>query len=230
MVDRHKLRDFCEDVGVSHLQVVEVLRRVGAFVRENDGEVITKTVGTFYLQKRKARQRTLNGIVYDVPPREVVQLRGPKFPGREFFTLIIANVRSGPSTENLLTLDFDPATGTAQGQFTHFGTNGGGESPAPRLVDISAAVTFEDEFTNVLNTGEVFFEFNIIYPEEPNYGFSMPTSDGQQLFIGAGSTGPIDINTIRDGTFNRATFNVSGEFRVEIRLNEVFLDTQGDEP
>ena len=83
MVERKKLREICEEVGVSHLQVVEVMRRVGAFVRDSDGEVITKTVGTFYLQKRKARQRTLNGIVYDVPSREVVQLRGPKFPGRE---------------------------------------------------------------------------------------------------------------------------------------------------
>lgn len=83
MKDKIKLRDLCREVGVSHLEVVEVLRRVRDNVIDDDAEVITQTVGTFYASKHKARTRTLNGIVYNVPAKVVVALRGPRFPGTE---------------------------------------------------------------------------------------------------------------------------------------------------
>ena len=83
MKEKIKLRDLCREVGVEHIEVVEVLRRVRGNVIDNDAEVITQTVGTFYASKHKARTRTLNGIVYNVPAKVVVALRGPRFPGRE---------------------------------------------------------------------------------------------------------------------------------------------------
>lgn len=78
---KRSLRDICREVGVPHLQVTEVLRRVDKAVRE-DNEVITQEVGTFYLRKSKARERVLNGERYAVPAREAVALRGRRFPGR----------------------------------------------------------------------------------------------------------------------------------------------------
>ena len=80
---KQSLREICEDVGVSHVQVVEVLRRVGTKVIEDDVEVITQTVGTFYKRRTIPTTKVLNGTTYQVPARETVALRGPKFPGRE---------------------------------------------------------------------------------------------------------------------------------------------------
>lgn len=80
--EKIRLRDLCREVGVSHLQVVEVLRRIDSRVRDGN-EVITKTVGTFYLRKSKPTTRVLNGVAYEVPAKEAVALRGKRFPGRE---------------------------------------------------------------------------------------------------------------------------------------------------
>jgi len=68
---------------VPHLQVTEVLRRIERACLEEDMEVITQEVGTFYKQSRAATTRTLNEVRYQVPAREVVQLRPRRFPGRE---------------------------------------------------------------------------------------------------------------------------------------------------
>lgn len=80
--EKVSLREICRDVGVQHKAVVEVLRRVANAVIDDDSEVITQTVGTFYKKKMKATQRTNRGVVYDIPAREAVALRGPRFPGR----------------------------------------------------------------------------------------------------------------------------------------------------
>ena len=82
MADKISLKALCREVGVHHLQVVEVLRRIDFHVRDGK-EVITKTVGTFYLRKSRPTTRTLNGVTYEVPAREAVALRGKRFPGRE---------------------------------------------------------------------------------------------------------------------------------------------------
>ena len=74
------MRRICEDVGVPHIQVTEVLRRVDHAVRL-DKEVITQQVGTFYLRKRKPTTKTTNGVVRQIPARESVALRGARFPG-----------------------------------------------------------------------------------------------------------------------------------------------------
>lgn len=79
---KRKLRDICREVGVPHLQVTEVLRRVDQAVRE-DQEVITQEVGTFYLRKSKARAYIYQGVSYAVPERVSVALRGKRFQGRE---------------------------------------------------------------------------------------------------------------------------------------------------
>jgi hypothetical protein len=51
-------------------------------VLEDDAEIITQTVGTFYRRDSRPTQKTLNGVTYDVPARQAVALRGPRFPGR----------------------------------------------------------------------------------------------------------------------------------------------------
>ena len=77
-VEKVSMRSICRDVGVSHLAVTEVLRRVRDVVME-DKEVITHQVGTFYLKKKKATTKKNYGVSYEVPERQVVALRGPRF-------------------------------------------------------------------------------------------------------------------------------------------------------
>lgn len=74
-------RDICEEVGVSHLQWVEVMRRIRDRVMQDDVEVITKTVGTFYRQRRSATSRVLNETRYQIPERQVLALRPARFRG-----------------------------------------------------------------------------------------------------------------------------------------------------
>jgi len=73
------LRQLAESIGLNHLEATELLRRIAGAVDNEDEEtiVITQQVGTFYLQKRKATKRTLNGVVYDQPARNVIQLDPP---------------------------------------------------------------------------------------------------------------------------------------------------------
>jgi len=94
---KKSLREICREVGVPHIRVTEVLRRVDQYVRE-DKEVITHEVGTFYLRKSKATERTLNGQTYQVPMREAVALRGRRFPGRDINAHM--TVRTGQSWPN----------------------------------------------------------------------------------------------------------------------------------
>lgn len=77
---KRKLRDICREVGVPHLQVTEVLRRVDQAVRQ-DQEVITQEVGTFFLKKMKQREYVTKGVRRTVPAREAVALRGKRFRG-----------------------------------------------------------------------------------------------------------------------------------------------------
>ena len=117
MKEKIKLRDLCREVGVTHLEVVEVLRRVRDNVIDNDAEVITQTVGTFYASKHKARTRTLNGIVYNVPEKVVVALRGPRFPGRESAVRFVATLRFGRNGERLVEFDIDEPSGETVFEF-----------------------------------------------------------------------------------------------------------------
>lgn len=71
---KKSLRDICRAVGVDHLQVTEVLRRINSEVL-GGFDVITQEVGTFRRVVRKATTRTLNGVTYDVPETCKVQLR-----------------------------------------------------------------------------------------------------------------------------------------------------------
>ena len=79
-IPKTSLRDLCREVGVEHIQVTEVLRRVNRAVMEGN-EVITQEVGTFKPVDRKATTKTLNGEVWEVPARRVVGLRPPKSEG-----------------------------------------------------------------------------------------------------------------------------------------------------
>lgn len=81
--EKKSLREICREVGVSHLQVTEVFRRIENVVMQEGKEVITHGVGTFYPQDRAATRRTLNEVVYEIPARRVVALRGPRFPATE---------------------------------------------------------------------------------------------------------------------------------------------------
>ena len=80
---KKSLREICREVGVPHLQVTEVFRRIEDCVINDDVEVITHGVGTFYKKFKKRTTRVLNGVTHEVPPREQVALRGARFPGRE---------------------------------------------------------------------------------------------------------------------------------------------------
>lgn len=91
MKDRVSPVEICAAVGVDHQQWVEVMRRIRDEVLENDVEVITRTIGTFYLQQRRKTKRVLNGVTYEIPRREVVALRPPRFPGREVTNSVTVN-------------------------------------------------------------------------------------------------------------------------------------------
>lgn len=115
---KRSLKGICREVGVSHLQVTEVLRRIDQYVRE-DEEVITQEVGTFFLKKAKARNRKLDGVTYAVPARNSVALRGKRFQGRAVRVQYRAGitmpggaifVKTGvlnSGTENLIDLEID---------------------------------------------------------------------------------------------------------------------------
>lgn len=97
MANNHKsLKAICREVGVHHLQVVEVLRRVSKYVTEEDGIVITQVIGTFYLKKMRATVKKNRGVDYQVPAREVVALRPRRFPGQPLNMLV--QLIGGPSS------------------------------------------------------------------------------------------------------------------------------------
>jgi len=95
------LVELCEEVGVEHAQVTEVLRRVAQTVMEGN-DVIVQEFGTFYRRTSKPRVRRLRGIDYQVPERVAVALKGPRFPGREL-ELSCEDIRDGASLESELT-------------------------------------------------------------------------------------------------------------------------------
>lgn len=74
-----KLVDLCEEVGVEHLQVTEVLRRIHRTVLEGN-DVIVQEFGTFYRRDSQQRVRVLNDVPHIAPARSTVALRAPRFP------------------------------------------------------------------------------------------------------------------------------------------------------
>ena len=76
------IRELADEIGMDYLQAVELHRRINRRVLDDDVICITQTIGTFYKKKMRATTKTLNGITYQVPYREAVALRGPRFPGR----------------------------------------------------------------------------------------------------------------------------------------------------
>ena len=74
-----KLVDLCDEVGVEHLQVTEVLRRIHDTVMDGN-DVIVQEFGTFYKRVSRPRIRVLNGVRHLAPRRETVALRPPRFP------------------------------------------------------------------------------------------------------------------------------------------------------
>lgn len=72
------INGICAQVGVNPTEFNEVLRRIRRVVMEDDAQVISKIIGTFYRRDNKATTKTLNGVVYDVPARSCVQLRANK--------------------------------------------------------------------------------------------------------------------------------------------------------
>ena len=76
--DDSTINGICSQVGISPVAFNEVLRRIRRVVIEDNAQVISKVIGTFYRRDSKATTRTLNGVVYDVPARSCVQLRSSK--------------------------------------------------------------------------------------------------------------------------------------------------------
>ena len=74
------IRELADEIGMDYLQAVELHRRINRRVLDEDVICITKTIGTFYRKRTRATTKTLNGIVHNVPPKESVALRGPRFP------------------------------------------------------------------------------------------------------------------------------------------------------
>lgn len=72
------INGICSQVGVNPTEFNEVLRRIERVVLEQDAQVISKVIGTFYRRDSKATTKTLNGVVYQVPARSCVQLRANK--------------------------------------------------------------------------------------------------------------------------------------------------------
>ena len=120
--EKKALREICREVGVPHLQVTEVLRRIERACLEENQEVITQEVGTFYRQSRAATTRTLNEVVYQLPAKEVVQLRPRRFQGRPVRLRVNLNSTVAPSSGDFIALvepDADvPNEATVDGQFT----------------------------------------------------------------------------------------------------------------
>lgn len=57
----HTLQGICQDVCVDYQQVVEVHRRIRDVVLEENGKVITQSLGTFFCRDVKPRSGVLNG-------------------------------------------------------------------------------------------------------------------------------------------------------------------------
>lgn len=72
------INGICAQVGVNPTEFNEVLRRIRRVVLDENAQVISKIIGTFYRRDNKATTKTLNGIVYDVPASSCVQLRANK--------------------------------------------------------------------------------------------------------------------------------------------------------
>lgn len=72
------INGICAQVGVNPTEFNEVLRRIRRVVLDENAQVISKIIGTFYRRDNKATTKTLNGVVYDVPASSCVQLRANK--------------------------------------------------------------------------------------------------------------------------------------------------------
>lgn len=81
--NRVSLRSLVRQVGNSHEEFNEILRRIRSAVMDSDEDtiVISQVVGTFYKQRRRETRRVLNGVEYVLPAREVLQLRPPAGDG-----------------------------------------------------------------------------------------------------------------------------------------------------
>lgn len=77
------INGICSQVGVNPTEFNEVLRRIERVVLEENAQVISKVIGTFYRRDSRPTTKTLNGVVYQVPARSCVQLRPTKFVPQE---------------------------------------------------------------------------------------------------------------------------------------------------
>ena len=85
-----RLVDLCSDIGVEHIQVTELFRRIDRETAAGN-DVIVQEFGTFYRKFNSARIRVLNGETINVPANDRTALRGQRFPSEavEFPSLLM---------------------------------------------------------------------------------------------------------------------------------------------
>ena len=74
-----RLVDLCSEIGVEHIQVTELFRRIDRETAAGN-DVIVQEFGTFYRKFNRERVRVLNGDTINVPANDRTALRGQRFP------------------------------------------------------------------------------------------------------------------------------------------------------
>lgn len=221
-------KEFCREVGLDHLRWVEVMRRIHKRIKEEDIEVITKTIGTFYLSKHKATTKTLNGIVYPVPAKEVVALRGPRFPGEET-ELDVSSLSithrfwfAPEGSTQRATLDEDQ-----EGQVVIY------QSPSNQHLHESYTVFFRNHQkpSTMPSDGDAAGEFRLVVDKRTVDGFEYDVEieheDGtKQTGVGSVDSG-WHIAEYTDGSFIK-NFKHTGVYSVNVSRTVIRVDESGN--
>ena len=214
--DTMTINGICRKVGINPTEFNEVMRRIERVVIEENAQVISKVIGTFYRRDSKATTKTLNGVVYQVPARSCVQLRSPKF-----ITDNVVCERDPLSAEkgNLV----DNQTLTIRQSFPSFGVGTSFqlimEVTEPGDIDGLAAASghpfFRSQVHVVSTEGEVIDTSLFGVNDLLNGGFRFGYSDHQNVGVSLGDRFGLSIEVI----------GVLGPDIVECRVDRVLNDT-----
>lgn len=155
-----RLVDLCSEIGVEHIQVTELFRRIDRETAAGN-DVIVQEFGTFYRKFNRERVRVLNGETINVPANDRTALRGQRFSSTPIVLRINLN-GSGDIIGDRPVLfvfpdDPSPNQGTITGRF-RIRTAGGAESEWQ--VQLSVQVS------NIVNGDEPSFTHSYQYRAE----------------------------------------------------------------
>jgi len=167
-----RLVDLCREIGVEHIQVTELFRRIDRETAAGN-DVIVQEFGTFYRKFNRARVRVLNNEQINVPANDRTALRGQRFPATPIVLRINLNGTGDTIGDRPVLFVFPddptPNQGTVAGRF-RVRTAGGAESEWQ--VELSVQVSNVVRGENPSFTHSYQYRAEVVDYVEPTFGQS----------------------------------------------------------